>query len=73
MPKLKGTENDRKDISIRVQIIGKMKAAKINSERMAEMMGISLHTFYRHRDEPEKLTLRELRILREVFPDIVIQ
>ena len=74
MPSVKPlTETERKNNSLREQIIGKMKTAKISSEVMAERMGVSLNTFYRHRDSPDKLTLRELRILMEVFPDIVIR
>jgi len=73
MPKLKESENAHKDMAIREQLIGKMRTNKISSEQMADMLGISLNTFYRHRDEPEKLSLRELRIIADIFPDIVIE
>ena len=74
MPKVRTlSENDLKDMAIREQLIGKMRTNKISSEQMADMLGISLNTFYRHRDEPEKLSLRELRIIADIFPDIVIE
>jgi hypothetical protein len=50
-----------------------MKAEHMSHERLAKMMGISLMTLYRKRDEPEKLTLKEIRILQEIFPGIVIE
>ena len=74
MPRIKPlTSSDRENMSIREQIIAKMKTAKISSETMAEMMGISLNTFYRHRDRPETLTLREIRILKDVLSGIEIR
>jgi hypothetical protein len=73
MPRRSLSENELKDMAIREQLIGKMRTNKISSEQMADMLGISLNTFYRHRDEPEKLSLRELRIIADIFPDIVIE
>ena len=66
-------ENDRKDKFIREQLYGKMKARNISSERMADEMGISLRTFYRLRNEPERMTVRDLRNIQRVFPDFRIE
>lgn len=66
-------ENDRKDRAIREQLYGKMKAGNISSERMADMLGMSLKTFYRLRNEPERMTVRDVRIIREVFPDFRVE
>lgn len=66
-------ENDRKDKFIREQLYGKMKARNISSERMADEMGISLRTFYRLRNEPWRMTVRDIRIIREVFPEFRVE
>lgn len=74
MPKTSAqTENDRKDRFIREQLYGKMKARNISSERMADEMGISLRTFYRLRNEPERMTVRDLRNIQRVFPDFRVE
>lgn len=67
------TENERKDKAIRDSLMGRMKDEKISCERLASMLGVSLNTFYRHRDDPEKITLRERRILAQIFPDLTIE
>lgn len=74
MPKVKPlTENERRDKTIKAQLIGLMKVEGMTAQNMADRLGISLNTFYRHRDNPEKLTLREQRILIETFPELVIE
>lgn len=74
MPKVKPmTENERRDKTIKAQLIGLMKVEGLTAQNMADRLGISLNTFYRHRDNPEKLTLREQRILIETFPELVIE
>lgn len=74
MPKVKPlTENGRRDKTIKAQLIGLMKVEGLTAQNMADRLGISLNTFYRHRDNPEKLTLREQRILIETFPELVIE
>lgn len=74
MPKVKPlTENERRDKTIKAQLIGLMKVEGLTAQNMADRIGISLNTFYRHRDNPEKLTLREQRILIETFPELVIE
>lgn len=50
-----------------------MKVEGLTAQDMADRLGISLNTFYRHRDNPEKLTLREQRILAETFPELEIE
>lgn len=74
MPRIKPlTENARKDRAFQEQLVGKMKADKVTYQQLAEILGVSIQTVYRRRDEPETLTLRERRILQRVFPDIVIE
>ena len=74
MPKIRPlTEYDRRDRSIKAQLVGLMKVEGLTAQDMADRLGISLNTFYRHRDNPEKLTLREQRILAETFPELEIQ
>lgn len=74
MPKVKPlTENERRNKTIKAQLIGLMKVEGLTAQNMADRLGISLNTFYRHRDNPEKLTLREQRILIETFPELVIE
>ena len=74
MPKVKPlTESERKDKTIKAQLIGLMKVEKIAPSEMAETLGISLNTFYRHRNEPERLTLREIRIIQNKFPGMKIE
>lgn len=74
MPKVKPlTESERKDKTIKAQLIGLMKVEKIAPAEMAETLGISLNTFYRHRNEPERLTLREIRIIQNKFPGMKIE
>ena len=74
MPKLRPiTETDRRNQAFQGQLHARMKAEHMSHERLAKMMGISLMTLYRKRDEPEKLTLKEIRILQEIFPGIVIE
>ena len=67
------TENDRKDRMIREQLYGKMKAGNISVERMADILGVSVKTFYRLRNEPERMTVRDLRNIQRVFPDFRIE
>ena len=50
-----------------------MKVEGLTARDMADKFGVSLNTFYRHRDNPEMLTLREIRIIQQTFPEIVIQ
>ena len=74
MPRLRQLiENDRKDFKTKTQLMGRMKAEKISCDAMAELLGMSLPTFYRRRDNPETLTLREIRIIQQTFPGIEIQ
>ena len=74
MPKINPlTSSERLDKQITVQLVGRMKTEKVNSEKMASMMGVSLKTFYRKRDNPEMLTLRDIRAIKEVFPDMRIE
>ena len=67
------SDNDCKDRMLREQLYGKMKAQKVSSEYLASMLGMSLKTFYRIRTEPWRMTVRDIRIIREVFPDFQIE
>lgn len=74
MPKVRPlTENERRDKAIKAQLVGLMKVEGIKAPDMAARLGISLNTFYRHRDKPSKMTLREVRIIQQTFPEIEIQ
>ena len=74
MPRVKPlTENERRNERLQFQLAGLMKTKKISGAGLAKKLGISTQTFYRHRDHPENMTLREIRILREIFPKITIE
>ena len=74
MPKVKPlTENERLDKAIAEQVSGKMHTARMSRQDMALALGISVPTLYRRMDNPEELTLREIRIMRRMFPGIVIE
>ena len=74
MPKVKPlTENDRRNKAFTAQLTGLMKVGGITAIDMAERLGVSLNTFYRHRDHPERMTLKEIRIIQQTFPEIVIR
>lgn len=74
MPRVKPlTENERKDLAVREQLIGKMQVRHINGETLAEMVGVSRNTMYRRIKEPDTLTLKEIREIKKAFPGIVIE
>ena len=74
MPKVKPlTENERRDKAIIEQIAGKMKANRITHKAMADALGISVLTLYRRLENPDTLTLREIRIMERVLPGLAIR
>lgn len=74
MPKVKPlTENERRDAAIKKQIYGEMKVARMDSEDVANAIGIAKNTLYRRMKSPETLTLREIRAIRKLFPEVVIE
>lgn len=74
MPKVKPlTENQRRDRDFQEQLVGKMKSHRITYAKLADALGCSVNSLYRRRDNPETLTLREIRILTQIFPDLQIQ
>lgn len=74
MPKVKPlTENERLDKAIAEQVSGKMHTARMSRQDMAFALGISVPTLYRRMDNPEELTLREIRIIRRMFPGVEIE
>lgn len=74
MPRIRPlTEDAKKDRAFQEQLVGKMKAEGISYGQLARMLGISVNTLYKRRDEPETLTLREQRIIRKQFPGIEIE
>lgn len=74
MPKLIPlTEAERRNQAFQGQLHARMKAEHMSHERLAKIMNISIMTLYRKRDEPERLTLKEIRMLQEIFPGIEIQ
>lgn len=74
MPRTKPlTDNARKDDSFRRQLAGAMRSERMGYEELAGLMGISVRTLYRRRDEPETITLKERRLLLKIFPDLTIE
>lgn len=74
MPRIRPlTENERKNRAFQEHLHGAMKAQGITYEQLARILGISVNTMYRKRNNPETLTLREMRILGDTFPEIVIE
>ena len=67
------TENARKDDSFRRQLAGAMESERIGYEELAGLLGVSVKTLYRRRDEPETITLKERRLLLKIFPDLKIE
>lgn len=73
MPKVKPmTENERKDLLFREQLVGKMKVKKISCKEMSLLLNMSINSFYRKRDDPSQFHLSELRVIKNMFPDIQI-
>ena len=74
MPKVRPlTETARKDETLSKQLWGEMKIAKISAEQLAQTLGIGRNTFYRRMRKPSDFTLGELRSLKKIFPNIVIE
>lgn len=74
MPRTKPlTDNARMDDSFRRQLVGAMKAERIGYRELAGVLGVSVNTLYRRRDEPETITLKERRLLLKIFPDLKIE
>lgn len=74
MPRIRPlTENERKDRAFQEHLHGAMKAARITYGQLAQILGISVNTLYRKRDNPGTLTLREQRIIKKQFPGIQIE
>ena len=74
MPRLKPlTDNARMDDSFRRQLVGAMKAERMGYGELAGLLGVSVRTLYRRRDEPETITLKERRLLLKIFPDLKIE
>lgn len=74
MPRVKPlTEQERKNRNLREQLIGGMKNEKLTYKRVAEALGISVNTMYRRVENPETLTLREIRGLNQIFPDLIVE
>lgn len=74
MPRTKPlTENARMDDLFRRQLVGAMKAERMGYGELAGLLGVSVNTLYRRRDEPETITLKERRLLLKIFPDLKIE
>lgn len=74
MPKVKPlTENERKNRAIVEQVEGKMKLHRITHKAMAAALGISIPTLYRRLDEPDTLTIREVRIMMKLLPGLSVE
>ena len=74
MPRVKPlTEQERKNRNLREQLVGGMKNENLTYKSVAESLGISVNTMYRRVENPETLTLREIRILNQIFPDLIVE
>lgn len=73
LPKVKPlTEKEKKDSAFIKELAGEMKVSGVTCEQLAVSLGISLNTLYRKRKNPETFELRELRILKDMFPGMNI-
>jgi hypothetical protein len=61
------------DDLFRRQLVGAMKAERMGYRELAGVLGVSVNTLYRRRDEPETITLKERRLLLKIFPDLKIE
>lgn len=74
MPRVRPlTETDRKNQHVAAQITGMMKAQHIKQADLADMMHCHKHTIYRRINSPETLTLAEIRMLKKIFPDLIVE
>ena len=73
MPKIKPlTDQERKSRSLRGRIVGEMRNENLTYKRVAEILGVSVHTVYRRIENPETLTLREVWKLEQAMPGLEI-
>ena len=74
MPRVRPlTETDRKNQHVTAQITGMMKAQHIKQTELAAIIHCCPSTVYRRITNPETLTLAEIRRLKEIFPELVIE
>ena len=73
MPRVRPlTEQERKNRYLREQIVGGIRNEKLSYKRVADALGVSVHTVYRRIESPENLTMREIWILKNLLPDLQI-
>lgn len=66
------TEEERRNMEFRGELARAMKITRWGNEKTANALGVTVKTLIDRKNHPEKLTLREIRILRKVFPGINI-
>lgn len=66
------TEEERRNTEIRGELARAMVVTHWDNEKTADALGISVKTLIDRKNHPEKLNLREIRILRRIFPGINI-
>ena len=73
MPRVKPlTEQERKNRSLREQLVGGMKNENLTYKSVAKALGISVQTFYRRIEKPETLTMKEIWGLQKLLPDLTV-
>ena len=66
------TEEERRNLAIRGELARAMKMTQWGNQKTADALGVTVKTLITRKNHPETLTLREIRILRKVFPGIEI-
>ena len=74
MPRVKPlTENDRKNRTLRGELMGNMRQERMTFQQLADLLGISDSTLHRRMENPDGFTLKEIRKIRALFPEIRIE
>ncbi|MDY3109285.1 MAG: hypothetical protein SOW50_04135 [Lachnospiraceae bacterium] len=71
MPRLAVSENEKKDRILRGSIKNAQELQGLNAEKISRLTGIPKSTVYAKIRDPERLTIRELRLICGVlkYPD----
>jgi len=54
------------------RVLGLLRSSGISVEQFARLCGISKATVYRHLNDPDRMTLKELRMLRRYVNEIQV-
>lgn len=73
MPRVKKlTEMERDNAKVRGALVGKMAEYGYSRKRMADTLGMSINTFRTRVQNPDTLTLGEIRRLKRMMPGLEI-